>query len=63
MYTQKDFSHLLGMTGFSDTLLNNHFTLYGAYVNNVNKIVIETLMKNKLEVGSIEKSEVTRRLG
>ena len=45
MYTQKDFSHLLGMTGFSDTLLNNHFTLYGGYVNNVN-----TLLKKMNEI-------------
>jgi Fe-Mn family superoxide dismutase len=36
MYTKKDFSHLLGLAGFSDTLLNNHFTLYEGYVNNVN---------------------------
>lgn len=36
MYTKKDFSHLLGLSGFSDTLLNNHFTLYEGYVNNVN---------------------------
>jgi Fe-Mn family superoxide dismutase len=36
MYTAKDFTHLLGLPGFSDTMLNNHFTLYQGYVNNVN---------------------------
>jgi len=38
MYTLKDFSHLLGMTGFSDTMLTNHFTLYKGYVDNANKM-------------------------
>lgn len=27
-FTAKDYSRLLGMEGFSDTLLKNHFTLY-----------------------------------
>jgi Fe-Mn family superoxide dismutase len=45
MYTAKDFSHLLGLEGMSDTLLNNHFTLYGGYVTNVN-----TLMKKMNEI-------------
>lgn len=36
MYTAKDFSHLLGLPGMSDALLNNHFTLYQGYVNNTN---------------------------
>ncbi|MCX5994939.1 MAG: superoxide dismutase, partial [Chloroflexi bacterium] len=26
-YTAKDYKSLIGMKGFSDTLLNNHFTL------------------------------------
>ena len=36
-YEQKDFSHLLGTPGFSDTLLTNHFKLYAGYVTNTNK--------------------------
>jgi len=28
-YIAKDYNRLLGMEGFSDTLLKNHFTLYG----------------------------------
>ena len=38
-YTAKDFSYLLGMKGFSDTLLKNHFTLYQGYVTNTNKVL------------------------
>lgn len=43
-YKPKDFSRLLGTQGFSDALLNNHFTLYQGYVNNVNKLS-DTLAK------------------
>lgn len=35
-YEPKDFSHLIGMKGFSDKLLNTHFTLYKGYVKNTN---------------------------
>ncbi|MBP1717264.1 MAG: sod, partial [Deltaproteobacteria bacterium] len=38
-YTAKDYSKLLGMEGFSETLLKNHFTLYQGYVTNTNKLV------------------------
>ena len=38
-YTAKDFSFLLGMKGFSETLLKNHFTLYQGYVANTNKVM------------------------
>ena len=44
-YAAKDFSKLLGMEGFSNTLLNNHFTLYQGYVTNTNKL-IDTLMQH-----------------
>lgn len=60
MYTQKDFSHLLGLEGFSDTMLNNHFTLYKGYVDNSNKM-IDNL--DKVEKGSQEYYELKRRLG
>lgn len=36
IYETKKFEHLLGMIGFSDNLLKNHFTLYEGYVKNVN---------------------------
>ena len=37
-YEAKDYSRLLGTAGFSDQLLNNHFTLYKGYVTNTNTL-------------------------
>ena len=37
-YAPMNYDALLGMEGFSDTLLKNHFTLYQGYVSNTNKI-------------------------
>lgn len=34
--TPKDFSHLIGMEGFSEKMLTTHFKLYEAYVKNTN---------------------------
>ena len=39
MYSAKDYTKLIGMEGFSETLLNNHFTLYQGYVANTNKLL------------------------
>jgi Fe-Mn family superoxide dismutase len=63
-YMAKDFSFLLGMSGFSDTLLKNHFTLYQGYVNNTNKIMenLASLVKDGKE-GTLEFGELKRRLG
>lgn len=62
-YEAKDFSKLLGMEGFSDTLLNNHFTLYKGYVTNTNKEL--EILQNMLEENKLgtEFAEVKRRLG
>ena len=38
-YQAKDYSSLIGMAGFSETLLKNHFTLYQGYVTNTNKLM------------------------
>lgn len=38
-YKAKDFSHLLGMPGFSDHALNTHFKLYQGYVKNTNLLI------------------------
>lgn len=35
-YSAVDFSHLIGMEGFSDDLLKMHFSLYQGYVKNTN---------------------------
>lgn len=63
-YVAKDYSKLLGMEGFSDTLLKNHFTLYQGYVTNTNK-VLDTLdaMLKEGKTGTPEFSELKRRLG
>lgn len=63
-YTAKDYNRLLGMEGFSDTLLKNHFTLYQGYVTNTNK-VIETLgqITREGKTASPEFAELKRRFG
>jgi Fe-Mn family superoxide dismutase len=63
-YTAKDYSKLLGMQGFSDTLLKNHFTLYQGYVTNTNKL-LETLgqMLKEGKIGTPEFAELKRRFG
>ena len=63
-YVAKDYSFLLGMPGFSDTLLKNHFTLYQGYVNNTNKVMelLAGLVKAGKE-GTPEFGELKRRLG
>lgn len=60
MYTKKDFSYLKGMKGFSDELLDVHFALYEAYVNNANKIIE---LHRSLDKSSPEYAETNRRLG
>lgn len=60
MYEPKDYSHLLGTTGFSDDLLNNHFKLYQGYVKNTNSA------DEALKGGALDKynyGEVKRRFG
>jgi len=63
-YEAKDYAKLLGMEGFSDTLLNNHFTLYKGYVTNTNKVMdtLVALMKDG-KTGTPEYAELKRRLG
>ena len=63
-YPAKDFSKLLGMEGFSETLLKNHFTLYQGYVTNTNKLA-DTLgpMLKEGKTGIPEYAELKRRFG
>ncbi len=63
-YTAKDYTKLLGMEGFSETLLRNHFTLYQGYVTNTNKL-IENLqqMVKEGKMATPEFSELKRRWG
>lgn len=63
-YTAKDYGRLVGMPGFSETLLKNHFTLYQGYVTNTNK-VLDTLdqMAKDGKAATPEFAELKRRLG
>jgi Fe-Mn family superoxide dismutase len=63
-YTAKDFSNLVGMEGFSETLLTNHLTLYQGYVTNTNKVsdLLAAMLKEG-KVGTPEYSELKRRMG
>ena len=63
-YQAKDYSFLIGMEGFSETLLKNHFTLYQGYVTNTNKLVDSlTAMLKEGKLGTPEYSELKRRFG
>jgi Fe-Mn family superoxide dismutase len=63
-YTAKDYNNLIGMEGFSDTLLKNHFTLYQGYVTNTNKVLdaLDLMLKGD-KTGAPEFAELKRRLG
>ena len=63
-YQAVDYNRILGMEGFSDTLLKNHFTLYQGYVTNTNK-VLDTLgqLLTGGQTGNPEYAELKRRLG
>ncbi len=63
-YTAKEYAHLYGMAGFSETLLKNHFTLYQGYVTNTNKLLdaLEQLRKEG-KATTPEFAELKRRFG
>ena len=63
-YNAKDYNRLIGMEGFSETLLKNHFTLYQGYVTNTNKLMdaLNQLLKEG-KTGTPEYAELKRRLG
>ncbi len=63
-YEAKDYGKLIGMEGFSDTLLNNHFTLYKGYVTNANKALdIMAAMLKDGKTATPEFAEMKRRFG
>jgi Fe-Mn family superoxide dismutase len=63
-YEPRNFEHLLGTEGFSNNLLNNHFTLYKGYVTNTNKLaeILDTLLKDG-KLATPEYAELSRRFG
>ncbi|MDI6777426.1 MAG: Fe-Mn family superoxide dismutase [Syntrophales bacterium] len=63
-YGAKDYGKLIGMEGFSETLLKDHFTLYQGYVTNTNKLMdtLAAMLKDG-RVGMPEYAEMKRRMG
>ncbi len=63
-YEAKDYTRLIGIKGFSETLLKNHFTLYQGYVTNTNKLMdtLAAMLKDN-KVGTPEYAELKRRMG
>lgn len=59
-YTPQDFSALIGLPGFSDQLLQNHFKLYEGYVKNTN-LLLE--MFQTMDKSTPEYAELKRRFG
>ncbi|MBT9131313.1 MAG: Superoxide dismutase (Fe) [candidate division WS2 bacterium] len=60
----KNYEDLLGLEGFSDQLLQNHFTLYQGYLANTNKL--DDILKQYLQYGKVaapEYAELKRRFG
>lgn len=63
-YNIKDYSRLIGMKGFSEVLLKNHFTLYQGYVTNTNKLadILGQMLKDG-KTAATEYAEIKRRFG
>jgi Fe-Mn family superoxide dismutase len=63
-YTAQEYGQLIGMPGFSEALLKNHFTLYEGYVANTNKVmgILEQMLKEE-KTAAPEFAELKRRLG
>ena len=63
-YTARDYKHLKGTPGFSDSLLENHFTLYKGYVVNTNKLsaILSDMLHTNRE-STPEFAELKRRFG
>lgn len=63
-YEQKNYDHLIGLPGFSDQLLKNHFALYQGYVKNINALREELrALGEQGKAGAPSYAELTRRFG
>ncbi len=63
-YQAMNFEKLLGTEGFSNQLLTNHFTLYGGYVTNTNKLIEELAdLEKQGKAGTPQYAEMKRRFG
>lgn len=63
-YTAKDYTHLLDMPQFSNSLLKMHFKLYQGYVKNTNELLAQLNSLAKAgKTSSYEYGALKRRLG
>lgn len=64
-YLPRNYENLIGMEGFSEKLLRNHFKLYQGYVTNTNKQIdiLSRLQKDGADGKSPEYAEIKRRFG
>ncbi|MEI8329458.1 MAG: Fe-Mn family superoxide dismutase [Chlamydiia bacterium] len=62
-FNTKTYKNILGMPGFSDDLLNMHFTLYAGYVRNTCLLEKEiTALQNNTPINSVLYGALKRRL-
>ena len=63
-YAAKDYGKLIGMNGFSEALIKNHFALYQGYVTNTNKVwdALQAMLKEG-KTATPEYAELKRRFG
>ncbi len=63
-YAARNYEGLVGMPGFNEALLRNHFKLYEGYVKNLNSALTELDLLGKAgKAGSATAAELRRRLG
>lgn len=63
-YQSKNHDNLIGIQGFSEQLLRDHFALYNGYVTNFNKLNdILAAMEKEDKFGTPEYAELNRRFG
>jgi Fe-Mn family superoxide dismutase len=55
LYKAKDYSQLLGMSGFSDELLKMHFQLYEGYVKNTNLLMTSLKEAKGYDFGALKR--------
>jgi superoxide dismutase, Fe-Mn family len=63
LFTAKDYRHLMGLRGFSETLFEQHFSLYEGYVKNASELLERiTSLRTEAKPPTLEVSELSRRL-
>jgi Fe-Mn family superoxide dismutase len=64
LYQARQFDHLIGMEGFSDSLVRTHLSLYEGYVRNTNMLADRlTELGRQNQTGTPEYAELNRHFG